>query len=670
MQNLQIYLEGMLDYFAANPTWALAFIFLIAMGEALLVIGLFVPSTAVLVGAGTLVGLGKLEFWPVIIATLVGCIVGDQISYWAGRWYGVKLKALWPLNRYPDMVARGEEFFARHGGKSVAIGRFVPAVKAIVPGIAGMLGMGQLRFLLVNVSSGFVWAFAHVLPGVLIGKGLSVAGELSGRLALLLGLLLIVLLLVGWLIRLAVLTTVPMIINWRFRYSEWASQHPHPWMRALGNVLAPENRQAFPIMVFSVIGITGAVAFALIVERLLAGETLLNSDLSFSNYLMSLRNQPGDNIMVAITMLGDGTVMTVLSLAIIGWLLYRRAWSEAAAAALAIGAAAIFVPFMKSVMQRPRPGDFYSGAEAFSFPSGHATMATVIIGVLAVLLGLAWRPWSKALLYATLSLLVAAIAFSRLYLGAHWPSDVLAGISFALMMTAGFALAVVGSRREIVQPVGLLVTAMIAFLGASALHISDGYRDQVAAYHPRKAAMLMTEAEWSGGSFRMLPERRIDIRGRTLEPMLLQWAGPTEILARALASAGWQAAPPWTWASGIIQLDPATPLEKLPPRPSLHEGESAIATLYKTDPVNAGQRLVLRVWATDYSVSGERGAKPLSLVSLTVESKAEVRYLFAFPHATVPDQGLANRVAGELRGLSPLQPVQVAQLPLLMSDKQ
>ena len=71
------YIQPYLDYFSAHPGWAIAIIFLIAMGEALLIIGLFVPSTAVLVGAGILVGTGHLAFWPVFLATAVGAIVGD-----------------------------------------------------------------------------------------------------------------------------------------------------------------------------------------------------------------------------------------------------------------------------------------------------------------------------------------------------------------------------------------------------------------------------------------------------------------------------------------------------------------------------------------------------------------------------------------------------------------
>jgi membrane protein DedA with SNARE-associated domain len=158
------HIQPYLDYFSANPGWAIVIIFLIAFGEALLIIGLFVPSTVVLVGAGTLVGTGHLDFWQVFLATAIGAILGDQVSYWAGRMFGDRLKGYWPLNRYPALVAKGEDFVRSHGGKSIAVGRFVPGVKAVVPGIVGMLGMSQPFFIFVNFTSGVFWAAAHVFP--------------------------------------------------------------------------------------------------------------------------------------------------------------------------------------------------------------------------------------------------------------------------------------------------------------------------------------------------------------------------------------------------------------------------------------------------------------------------------------------------------------------------
>src|SRR3954451_4796530 len=198
------YLQPYLDFFSQHPAWAIVLIFLIAFGEALLIIGLFVPSTAVLIGAGMLVGTGHLRFWPVFLATLLGAVLGDQLSYWAGRLYGERLKTMWPLNRYPGLVARGEGFVRDHGGKSIAIGRFVPGVKAVVPGIVGMFRMYQIWFAAINVISGVVWTASHVFPGMLLGQGLAVAGELSGRLVVALLILLVLIAVTGWIIRLFV----------------------------------------------------------------------------------------------------------------------------------------------------------------------------------------------------------------------------------------------------------------------------------------------------------------------------------------------------------------------------------------------------------------------------------------------------------------------------------
>ncbi|RPH69394.1 MAG: DedA family protein, partial [Hyphomicrobiales bacterium] len=235
------YIQPYLDFFAAHPGWALAIVFLIAFGEALLIIGLFVPSTAVLVGAGILVGTGHLAFWPVLAATTIGAILGDQVSFWAGRFFGESLKTMWPLSRYPQLVARGEDFVRQHGGKSIAIGRFVPGVKSVVPGIVGMFGMKELYFLVVNVSSAIVWGAAHILPGVLIGQGLAFAGELSGRLLFVLLVLLVLLAVGGYIIRLAAAGLTPFLNRTLSRVSAWAAGFDNRSMQRFARAAAPEN---------------------------------------------------------------------------------------------------------------------------------------------------------------------------------------------------------------------------------------------------------------------------------------------------------------------------------------------------------------------------------------------------------------------------------------------
>jgi undecaprenyl-diphosphatase len=84
------------------------------------------------------------------------------------------------------LIAKGEVFFAKHGGKSVFIGRFIPGVKAVVPGIAGMMGMQYRYFTIINVVSAFAWAAAHILPGMLLTHWLKSIG-LSLEIVILVG---------------------------------------------------------------------------------------------------------------------------------------------------------------------------------------------------------------------------------------------------------------------------------------------------------------------------------------------------------------------------------------------------------------------------------------------------------------------------------------------------
>jgi membrane protein DedA with SNARE-associated domain len=165
-----------LDNISSNFWLSMLFIFGVSIGECVFVLGLFVPSTPVLLLAGSLMAVGKLQFWPIYLAAVVGAVIGDTISYWIGRLLEHRIKEIWPFRNYKPQIASGEAFFAKHGGKSVFIGRFIPGVKAVVPGIAGMLGMKWPHFFVINVISAFVWAAAHIVPAMLLSNWLKSIG--------------------------------------------------------------------------------------------------------------------------------------------------------------------------------------------------------------------------------------------------------------------------------------------------------------------------------------------------------------------------------------------------------------------------------------------------------------------------------------------------------------
>jgi undecaprenyl-diphosphatase len=193
------YLQHLLDFTGLHPTLGIAAAFLVSAAEALPIIGLFSPSTVVLIGFGGLVGLGKVSFWPIFIATILGAVIGDAISYWAGRIYKERIAEIWPFTRYPKLWVAGQRHFDRYGGKSVVIGRFIPGIKPVVSGVAGMMGMGVFRFTILNLLSAIAWASVHILPGV--STGLALSGQISERLAVLIGVIVIGTILAMWLVK-------------------------------------------------------------------------------------------------------------------------------------------------------------------------------------------------------------------------------------------------------------------------------------------------------------------------------------------------------------------------------------------------------------------------------------------------------------------------------------
>lgn len=167
--------------------WLFVFlVFLVCVGEAIFILGLLVPSLPILLLVGGLITTQNLNFWPIFFAASLGGIVGDAMSYWIGYLLRDRIKTAWPFRNYLPLIARGEAFFAQHGGKAIFIGRFITGLKAVIPGIAGMLSMPWPYFTLINVISAFIWAASHILPGMFLTQWLQSVG-LSLELVILFG---------------------------------------------------------------------------------------------------------------------------------------------------------------------------------------------------------------------------------------------------------------------------------------------------------------------------------------------------------------------------------------------------------------------------------------------------------------------------------------------------
>jgi membrane protein DedA with SNARE-associated domain len=164
-----------LAFIAGHSAWAAAFVFVTAFGESFVFLSLLFPGTSMLLAAGALIAAGSLPYLPVLAAAVTGLVLGDAAAFWIGRRFGGAVGGFWPFTRNPELLASGTRFFARHGGKSVFIGRFFGPVRAVIPLAAGIMRMSPDRFWLANIGSAIVWAPILLFAG-------SVAGEIGTHL--------------------------------------------------------------------------------------------------------------------------------------------------------------------------------------------------------------------------------------------------------------------------------------------------------------------------------------------------------------------------------------------------------------------------------------------------------------------------------------------------------
>jgi len=173
--------------------------------------------------------------------------------------------------------------------------------------------------------------------------------------------------------------------------------------------------------------------FATIAEEVLEKETYA-FDKSILLDIRSLHTPLRDRLMLGLTFLGEPNLLLILSvsLGIILWV--RKHRSEATTIAITGAGAIALNLLLKTLFARARPQLWERTVDVrfYSFPSGHAMISMVIYGLLGYLLGSRF-PKQRWLIYSLTVVLVAAIGFSRLYLGVHWPTDVIAGYAAGLI---------------------------------------------------------------------------------------------------------------------------------------------------------------------------------------------------------------------------------------------
>jgi len=584
------FLQPLLDWISQHPGWAAAFVFLVAFSESLAIVGLFMPGVVLMFGIGTLVALGTMDFWPTFWLAVAGAIAGDGLSFWLGLHFKDHLRELWPFSRYPTLFEKGEGFFLRHGGKSILFGRFVGPVRPIIPVTAGMLGMSAWRFFSVNILSALAWAPAYLLPGMVFGASLGLAAAVASRLAVMIVLLLALLWLGIWLVKRLYGVFAPRAEALAEGLIHWGRNHKH-----LGQITAAVVDPQQPELKGLSILALGLILFAALIFSLFQhfspGPPLARLDSSLYHLLQDLRTPWGDQLMLVISQLGDAIVYVVMVSAVLLWLLLRRHYLAAGHLLAAALFGMVMTWLLKQTVHLPRPQEMYQGAMSFSFPSAHSVYASSVYGFLSVLIARELRPNWRWPCYAVALLLMLSIAFSRLYLGAHWFSDVSAGLLLGLIWVLALGVAYRRHIAPAIKPGALLAIPLLVLISFGSWHVLATHSENIQRYSLRQQFESSDFDSWINGGWQQLPGFRIDTLGSQTQPLNLQWAGPLDELENHLQALGWQKPKPLTPSTALYWLNPDAKLEELAQLPHVHDGHHASLTMVLLE-----QQLILKLW--------------------------------------------------------------------------
>lgn len=586
--------QPLLDWVSAHPHWAGVITMLIACGESLAMVGIIVPGIAMLWGVGTLVGLGKLDLMPILLWAALGGFLGDIISYALGRRFHEQLRGMWPLTKYPDLIPKGEAFFAKHGGKSVIMGRFLGPMRAIIPAVAGMLNMPMGRFITIDIFACVIWAPPTILPGVAIGASLGIASEIASRFIVMVVVVLVGLAFTIWSVRRLFLFLQPRADEMLERVVAWSKAHRWAGI-AVASVVDPEKPESRGLILLGGAWLIAAWIFILIMNSVADTGTLLRVDAAVAHFVHDLRTPWTDYLMIGFASLSEPAVMALFAGVVAGWLFVGRHYLAGAhwLAAVAYG---ILMPIaLHLVLSLPTLEFSGERLVAETFPSMNMTLSTVLFGFFAAMVSRELRNAWRWVPYAVMGVTLFAVMLALISLEMQTLSNATGGLALGLAWAFFLGLAY---RRHVKSK---MYARGLAALALTVLALSVGWRtthvdhDKLALAIAAEPPQLIARAEWRAVGWAQAPAYRMDWEGLPTQPLTVQWAGDLNALSNRLQQNGWRMPVPFTFTSAILWLAPNPEFSSLPLFPQVHDGRHAVLELVKATS-EPGRMLVLRLW--------------------------------------------------------------------------
>ncbi len=371
-----------------------------------------------------------------IAAAALGAVVGDTVGFEIGKRWGRRLLhgTIGRIVKH-EHLDRAENYLKERGGKAVFFGRFTAALRVLIPGLAGMSGMPYGTFATYNILGGATWATGFVLLGYAAGTSYHQVEHYAKAASLL---LLVIVVSVA-----LVIATARRIAGDRERIRRFLDRQANrprlSWIhdryrRQLDFLVRRFDRgTATGLTLTATLAalVFAGWAFGSLVIDLLLDRQLIGPDHATLRFMVAHRANWLTTSMRALTALGSSLVLVPLSISVAAaWRWRQGGWLAAWVLAATYGGASLSFNVIKRLSHRARPAAHFGlvPAGGYAFPSGHATQAAAVWGAFAFLAALNLNTWPRKVTAWTIAVTISGlVGLTRIYLGVHWLSDVVAG---------------------------------------------------------------------------------------------------------------------------------------------------------------------------------------------------------------------------------------------------
>jgi membrane protein DedA with SNARE-associated domain len=455
--------------------WTYLAVGLLAFLETGAFIGLVAPGETTVIVGGLVAGQGQISLLLLIAIVWTCAVLGDVTSYALGRRLGrdFMVRHGERVKITEDRLRHVEAFFERRGGLTILIGRFIGLVRAIAPFIAGASRMPLRMFLPYDVLGAGLWATTFCVLGYVFWRSFDQLTAWVSRGLFAFGLAVALVVAIVFLVRLqrspelqektrawiAAQLEKPLLrpaapylrAGWR-RVGRPLARRSQAPARFVWNRFTP-GELGLEVTTLLAFAAVGSFTFVLLGDAPDAHSQVRFDDMAF-DVGEGLYSGSVKDVLVWVTALGAFPVVAAVVGATAVWAAARRRYADALALVVAFLLTWLAVDVAKAAYDRPRPPGSHVLTEGMSYPSGHAAYAVAWVAC-AVVLVRAGAGLAKRFAVVTVAVvLVVVVALTRVYLRAHYLSDVDGGIGLAttIFALAGVVAVVVGHLRQNVPP--------------------------------------------------------------------------------------------------------------------------------------------------------------------------------------------------------------------------